>query len=101
MNAILFGAISFGLMVVTLSPQPDQAVLIHAPAPPEQAIEMAAAEPALPATRADLAAIHAEHDAEVARLMEAAPDVGFAGDIVITDPETGEQTEAQVLAFED
>jgi hypothetical protein len=76
MNAILLGAASLGALLVTLTRSPDQLVLGNA-------------------------AQFAADDAEVARLMEEAPDVGEFGAVVLTDPETGEESEATVLAFKD
>lgn len=73
-NAILFGALSLGLITVAATRQPDQL--------------------------AD-AARYAADDLEVARLMEAAPDAGFIGETVIADPETGERITVDTLAFND
>lgn len=70
MYAMLFGALGLGFMVNVATPQ-----------------ELADA------------ARYAADDAEVARLMEAAPDEGFVDEIVITDPETGERTVAHVIGY--
>ena len=70
MYAMLFGALGLGFMASVVSPQ-----------------ELADA------------ARYAADDAEVARLMEAAPDEGFVDDVVMTDPETGERITAQVIGF--
>lgn len=74
MNSVLFGAVSIGLMVVSFTKEP---------------------------ANLEQAARHAADDAEVARLMEAAPDEGSLSEIIVTDPETGEQIKADVLAFRD
>jgi hypothetical protein len=76
MNTILLGAASLGALLVSLTRSPDQLVLGNE-------------------------ARFAADDAEVARLMEEAPDMGEFGSVVITDPETGEESEATVLAFKD
>lgn len=76
MNAFLLGAASLGALLVSLTRAPEQLVL---------------------GNEAQFAA----DDAEVARLMEAAPDVGEVGAVTLTDPETGEKSEATVLAFKD
>jgi hypothetical protein len=76
MNTILLGAASLGALLVSLTRSPDQLVLGNE-------------------------ARFAADDAEVARLMEEAPDMGEFGFVVITDPETGEESEATVLAFRD
>jgi hypothetical protein len=74
MNSVLFGAMSLGLMMATF----------NAGAPELQASARAAAD-----------------DAEVARLMEAAPDEGFMGATILTDAETGEETRVDMIAFND
>jgi len=76
MNAILLSAASIGAYLMSLGALPGQVAL-------------------------DDEARFAADDAEVARLMEAAPDVGSFGEVVITDPETGEKSKAEVLAFKD
>lgn len=74
MNAALFGALSLGLMLAAFT----------ADSPEFQATAKAAAD-----------------DAEVARLIAAAPDRGFMGPTVYVDPDTGEETRVDVLAFND
>ncbi len=71
MNAILLGAASLGALIVFLT---------HDPASSD-------------------AAKAAADDAEVTRLMDAAPDQGSMEDVTVVDPKTGEQTIAKVLAF--
>jgi hypothetical protein len=72
MYAMLFGALGLGFMVNVATPQ-----------------ELADA------------ARFAADDAEVARLMEAAPDEGFADEMVFTNTETGERIVAEVIGFTD
>jgi hypothetical protein len=72
MNAILLGAASLGALAVYFT---------HGPAVSDAK------------ARAD--------DAEVARLMEAAPDVGSLEQVTIVEPRTGKETKATVLAFKD
>lgn len=74
MNAALFGMLSLGLMLSAFSADSRQL---------------------------DVALQAAADDAEVARLMEAAPDQGFMGATVHTDPATGEETQVDLLAFKD
>ncbi len=74
MNAFLFGTISMGLMLVGFT---------------------------RPSADIETEALYAAHDAEVARLMEAAPDQGLMGPMSITDPETGERIPVDVIAFND
>lgn len=76
MNAFLLGAASLGALMVSLTRAPEQLVIGNA-------------------------AQHAADDAEVARLMEEAPDVGEIGGMAYTDPETGETVEVTSLAFKD
>lgn len=73
MNAILLGAASLGALVMLFTHGPSDIS-------PAQAI-------------AD--------DAEVERLMEAAPDKGSLERKTLVDPKTGEKTDATVLAFKD
>ena len=70
MNAFLLAAASLGAMFVSLTRTPDQLV-----------------DPA------------AADDAEVARLMAAAPDVGEQTVLVIFDPRTGAATEVKIFGF--
>lgn len=72
MNAILFGAASLGALIVYFT---------HDPAALSEAARAAA------------------DDAEVARLMEAAPDQGSMQDITLVDPKTGKPEAVKVLAF--
>lgn len=76
MNAFLLAAMSLGALLVSATRTPDQLVLGN---------EIQ----------------YAVDDAEVARLLEAAPDKGEFSELVITDPETGDETKATVLAFRD
>ena len=71
MNAILLGAASLGALVVCFTYDPAH----------------------IDAARA------AADDAEVVRLMEAAPDEGSMQDVTIIDPKTGEATTVQALSF--
>jgi hypothetical protein len=71
MNAILLGAASLGALIVYFTHDP------------------AGIDPAKAAA----------DDAEVARLMEAAPDQGSMEDVTMVDPNTGEATTAKVLSF--
>jgi hypothetical protein len=73
MNALLLGAASFGALIAMFTSDPNN-------------ISQAQA-------RAD--------DAEVARLMEAAPDEGSVGQTAYVDLVSGEKTEATVIAFRD
>ncbi len=72
MNALLLGAASLGALVVFFT---------HEPKPDVDAAKAAA------------------DDAEVARLMEAAPDEGSMQDVTLVDPRTGETTTVQTLSF--
>ncbi len=76
MNAFLLAAVSLGALLVTATRAPDQLVLGNE-------------------------AQYAADDAEVARLMEQAPDMGEFSSLVMTDPETGARTEAKIIAFRD
>ncbi len=71
MNAMLLGAASLGALIVYFTHDPSN-------------IDAAKA---------------AADDAEVARLMEAAPDEGSMQDVRIVDPKTGEATLVQTLSF--
>lgn len=73
MNAILLGAASLGALAVLFTSGP-------AGVSPAQAL-------------AD--------DAEVARLMEAAPDEGSFEQTTLVDPATGKETKVTVLAYKD
>lgn len=115
MNALLFCAISAGLMASTLPAHPangerpgsDLMMTAGTPAPPEH-LRMVEFTPggrdveAVPA-RASLTASEqaAADDAEFERLMEAAPDVGTFGYSVIVDPETGAETKVSGFGFAD
>lgn len=90
MNAMLFCAVSAGLMVAALPVQP---------APFEQPELVGVAVRA--EARLSAAERAAADDAEVARLMAAAPDVGTFGDSVIADPETGIETRISGIGFQD
>jgi len=72
MNAILLGAASLGALIAIFTHDADGA-----------------------------AAKAAADDAEVARLMEAAPDVGSLHPLTLTDPTTGETAKVSVIAFKD
>ena len=74
MNAFLLGLAILGALLVTLTRSPDQLVLGNE-------------------------ARDAADDAEVARLMDEAPDKGEFGVVAIVDAATREITKAQVLAF--
>ena len=76
MNAFLLGLAILGAILVTLTRSPDQLVLGNE-------------------------ARDAADDAEVARLMDEAPDKGEFGVVAIVDAATREITKAQVLAFRD
>jgi hypothetical protein len=76
MNAFLLGLAILGALLVTLTRSPDQLVLGNE-------------------------ARDAADDAEVARLMDEAPDKGEFGVVAIVDAATREITKAQVLAFRD
>jgi hypothetical protein len=76
MNAFLLGLAILGALLVTLTRSPDQLVLGNE-------------------------ARDAADDAEVARLMDEAPDKGEFGVVAIVDAATREITRAQVLAFRD
>jgi len=76
MNAFLLGAVSLGALLVTATRAPEQLVLGN---------EIR----------------YAADDAEVARLMEEAPDSGEFAELVIIDPETGAKTNATLIAFND
>lgn len=72
MNAILLGAASLGALLAIATHDADGA-----------------------------AAKAAADDAEVARLMEAAPDVGSFQPVTITDPATGETAKVNLIAFKE
>ena len=76
MNAFLLGLAILGALLVTLTRSPDQLVLGN------EARDVA-------------------DEAEVARLMDEAPDKGEFGVVAIVDAATREITKAQVLAFRD
>ena len=76
MNAFLLGLAILGALLVTLTRSPYQLVLGNE-------------------------ARDAADDAEVARLMDKAPDKGEFGVVAIVDAATREITKAQVLAFRD
>jgi hypothetical protein len=73
MNAILLGTASLGALFVLFTSGANSAG-------PAQAVT---------------------DDTEVARLMEAAPDVGAFEKMTFVDPETGKITEATVLVYKD
>lgn len=73
MNALLLGAASLGALLAMFTTDPNTISEAQA--------------------RAD--------DAEVARLMEAAPDEGSVDLTTHVDPVTGETTEVSVIAFRD
>lgn len=50
-------------------------------------------------TSAELEKLYAQHDAEVARLMAAAPDEPLLAALAYVDPETGERTSIDLVAF--
>ena len=50
-------------------------------------------------TPAQLEALYAEHDAEVARLMAAAPDESLFADAALIDPATGEKVPIDLVGF--
>lgn len=50
-------------------------------------------------TPAQLEALYAEHDAEVARLMAATPDEELVGEASLVDPLTGEEVSIDLVAF--
>lgn len=50
-------------------------------------------------TPAQLEKLYAEHDAEVGRLMAAAPDEPLVGDASLVDPLTGEKVSIDLVAF--
>jgi hypothetical protein len=76
MNAFLLGVAILGALLVTLTRSPDQLVLGNE-------------------------ARDAADDAEVARLMDEAPDKGEFSIVAIVDATTREITKARVLAFRD
>ena len=76
MNAFLLGVAILGALLVTLTRSPDQLVLGNE-------------------------ARDAADDAEVARLMDEAPDKGEFSTMAIVDATTREITKARVLAFRD
>lgn len=50
-------------------------------------------------TSAELEKLYAQHDAEVARLMAAAPDQPLVGEASVVDPLTGEEVSIDLVAF--
>jgi hypothetical protein len=50
-------------------------------------------------TPAQLEKLYAQHDAEVALLMAAAPDQDLAGEASLVDPLTGEEVSIDLIAF--
>lgn len=71
MNAILLGAASVGAFLAIFTHDPGSVSAVQA----------------------------AADDAEVARLMQAAPDVGSLQPIMLVDPKTGETAQVSVIAF--
>jgi len=125
MNSILFGIIGVGLIAVGANTQPSAT---PAPAPMELSISAldgatlegeaagAASATAIIAPPTDLEnddsgdymkgmspaqleKLYAQHDAEVARLMAAAPDDELFGETALIDPETGEEISIDLVAF--
>lgn len=119
MNSFLFGIIGVGLVAVGANAPP-------AAAPATSTLELALTGPELAAaaavsaaivappadlenddsgdymkgmTPAELEKLYAQHDADVARLMEAAPDEAMFGDAMLVDPETGEEISIDLVAF--
>lgn len=76
MNAFLLAAASLGALLVTATRAPEQLVLGNE-------------------------ASYAADDAEVARLMEQAPNSGEFAEIVFADSETGAVTKVSMIAFKD
>ncbi|MEY4782486.1 MAG: hypothetical protein RIR41_421 [Pseudomonadota bacterium] len=76
MNAFLLAAVSLGAILVTATRAPEQLVLGNEHR-------------------------YAADDAEVARLMEEAPDAGGLAEIVFANPETGADTKVSMIAFRD
>lgn len=122
-NLILFGATGLGLLAVGFSARPatqaiEQPAAISSPAavlettatPIKLKLDEASV-PDLPAKGTygpdgvfipagmTLEEVYAEHDAEVARLMAAMPDDPLIGSTAYVDPETGEETSVDLIAF--
>ena len=98
MNALLFGLMSTALMGVALARGPEATESKLAPV---SQIEQIRAETTPAKAEMSEEAKAAADDLEVARLMEAAPDVGAFGDSVIVDPETGVETRVSGFGFSD
>ena len=122
-NLVLFGATGLGLLAVGFGERPGPADIqapaaISAPAvaPEEVArpITLTLARPAeanpdpagtygpdgvfIPAGMT-LEEVYAQHDAEVARLMAAMPDVPLIGQTSYVDAETGEEIAIDLIGF--
>ena len=76
MNAFLLAAVSLGAILVTATRAPEHLVLGNEHR-------------------------YAADDAEVAHLMEEAPDAGGLAEIVFANPETGADTKVSMIAFRD
>ncbi len=122
-NLILFGATGLGLLAVGFSARPapqaiEQPAAISAPAPTLETaatpIKFELDEASVPAETANgtygpdgvfipagmtLEEVYAEHDAEGARLMAAMPADPLIGSTAYVDPETGEETSVDLIAF--
>ncbi len=120
MKYALFGMIGLGLLITSAHAQPAAR---PAPAPVEVTLATFAAgtaEAGAPAARiarpvdledddsgdymkhmtpAELEQLYAKHDADVARLMAAAPDQRLAEAAFLLDPETGEAISIGLIAF--
>jgi hypothetical protein len=121
-NLMLFGATGLGLLAVgvTARPAPEvhqQPPAISAPAPVQETaaspIKFELSKPVeadrstgtygpdgvfIPAGMT-LEEVYAEHDAEVARLMAAMPDDPLIGSVAYVDPDSGDETSIDLIAF--
>ncbi|MEQ1781909.1 MAG: hypothetical protein ABMA14_11150 [Hyphomonadaceae bacterium] len=98
MNALLFGLMSTALMGVAVARGPEA---VEAKPVPAAHIEQIRAQTTLARPGVSEVAKAAADDLEVARLMEAAPDVGEFGDSVIVDADTGVETRVSGIGFSD
>ncbi len=103
MNALLFGLMSTALMGVAVARGPEAVESKPVPAAQIEQIRAETTPARAEMSRAEMSeeAKAAADDLEVARLMEAAPDVGEFGESVIVDADTGVETRVSGIGFSD
>ncbi len=119
MKSLFFSVAGFGLLAMTAHAQPPAKpsatpFQISLSDPERDGAEAAPVARAVPPadledddsgdymkrmTPAELEALYARHDAEVARLMAAAPDEELFGQLAMIDPSTGERVSIDLIAF--